>query len=198
VERAMRGDPRIGPRAYLRAGSGFAGGTLARDLAFLSEIGRERHVPTPLFDGTRISNHLHLRWAEHALLSTVEPLRGQSIAVLGLTYKPGTNTLRRSSAVETCRWLSANGARVAAFDPALTDLPDELRTFIDLRVTAEDALRGSSAALVATEWPEFAAITSDDFVGWMKTPVVVDVGRFLEAGLGTDARLRYVAVGRGR
>jgi UDPglucose 6-dehydrogenase len=61
----------------------------------------------------------------------------------------------------------------------------------------EAALRGASAALIATEWPEFASIRGDDLVRWMEHPVVLDPGRFLESHLARDKRIRYLGVGRG-
>src|SRR5262245_25387068 len=123
-------------------------------------------------------------------------VRGRPVAILGLTYKPGTDTLRGSGAVETSRWLGEHGARVAAFDPAVRDLPADLTAVITLCASAKDALQGADAALVATEWPEFAAISADDVVGWMRQAVVLDPARFLQTQLGADHRIRYVAIGR--
>ena len=94
VERALKSDVRIGPRAYVRAGGAYAGGTLARDVSYLIEQGEARGHRMPLFHGVRDSNDLHRGWAYDALVRTVGQLSGHSIAVLGLTYKPGTDTLR--------------------------------------------------------------------------------------------------------
>jgi len=196
VERGLKSDARIGPRAYLRPGHAFAGGTLARDLSFLMEIGLRERLPTHLFSAVRQSNEAHKNWARHRLMDIFADLHERSIAVLGLTYKPGTDTLRRSSAVETCRWLNERGASVVAYDPVVKRLPSGLAGCIDLRDSLEAVLRGASAALVATEWPEFSSMTADDLVGWMQDPVVLDPGRFLEAQLGRDTRIRYLAVGR--
>lgn len=198
VERALRSDARVGARAYLRAGSAFAGGTLARDLSFLSDIGQKVNVPTYLMDSVRLSNQRHLHWAGDTLKRILGPLAGRTVAVLGLTYKPGTDTLRRSAAVESCNWLVSEGASVRAYDPVIRSLPPELAGVIELKATARDAVMGSDAMFVATEWPEFTRIPADDLLGLMRQPIVVDPGRFLEASLGTDDRLQYVAVGRYR
>jgi UDPglucose 6-dehydrogenase len=122
-------------------------------------------------------------------------LSGHSIAVLGLTYKPGTDTLRRSPAVELCQRLVATGARVIAYDPSVKTLPPELLLEIDLAKTATDALRDASAAVIATEWPEFRALTPEAFVGDRPSGIVLDAGGFLASALGHDPRIRYTVVG---
>lgn len=196
VERGLKSDARIGPRAYLRPGGAYAGGTLARDVAFLIEIGRSEALPTHLMSAVHESNEAHKQWPRRRLLEVIGDVRDRSIAILGLTYKPGTDTLRGSSAVETSRWLREQGASVAAYDPAVKTLPPDVEALVDLRPSAKDALQGADAALVATEWPEFGDISADDLVRWMKHPVVLDPSRFLQSRLGADGRIRYLSVGR--
>ncbi len=142
----------------MRPGGAYAGGTLARDVSYLIEQGEARGCTMPLFRGVRDSNDVHRGWAYDALVRLLGPLAGHSIAVLGLTYKPGTDTLRRSPAVDLCLRLVATGARVIAYDPAVKTLPRELAASIELADTAHDALRGASAAVIATEWPEFRTL----------------------------------------
>ena len=129
-------------------------------------------------------------------MEIIGDVRHKAIAILGLTYKPGTDTLRGSSAIETSRWLKGRGASVAAYDPAVRTLPAEVKAFVDLRRSAQDALQGADAALVATEWPEFGSISADDLVRWMKHPIVLDPARFLRTQLGVDKRIRYLSVGQ--
>lgn len=196
VERGLKSDVRVGPKAYLRPGNAFAGGTLARDLSYLMEMGEREGLPTHLIAAVQQSNEAHKEWPRRRLIEIFGDLQSRSIAILGLTYKPGTDTLRRSSAIETCKWLSGQGASVVAYDPGVRKLPAELGAFIDLRPSVEHAVRGSAAVLIATEWPDFTSIKPDDLVGWMVQPVVLDPGHFLEANLGRDRRIRYLSVGR--
>ena len=197
VERGLKSDIRIGARAYLRAGPSFAGGTLARDVAYLMDIGEREGLPAHLFSAVKLSNDAHKEWPLRRLKELSEGnLQGQRVTVLGLTYKPGTDTLRRSSAVETCRWLHTQGVKVQAYDPAVKSLPDELQAVIQLCVSVDDALRDSMAMLVATEWPEFAALKADTVVKSMRQATVLDPGGFLIKELGADARVRYLTVGR--
>ena len=96
VERALKSESRIGPGAYLKPGAAFAGGTLARDIQFLTDIGEKLNIPTHLLSAVQASNNEHKNWAKRKLKSMLGSLSGKTISVLGLTYKPGTDTLRRS------------------------------------------------------------------------------------------------------
>ena len=126
VEKGLKSDVRIGPRAYLHPGGAFAGGTLARDIQFLRDIARRSNLSLPLITGVKESNDAHRKWVGRKIEAIFDDVRGRTIAILGLTYKPGTDTLRRSSAVELCRWLATRGAVVQAYDPAVHALPGDL------------------------------------------------------------------------
>ena len=144
VERGLKSEHRIGPKAYLSPGAAFAGGTLARDISFLSQIGAKHGKQLHLLHAVRASNDEHKKWLHDKLRHVLGCLKDQTIAVWGLTYKPGTDTLRRSSAVELCRWLLQEGARVQIHDPAVRELPDELAARLRLAPSAADALDGAA------------------------------------------------------
>jgi len=196
VERGLKSESRIGPGAYLGPGAAFAGGTLARDLMFLSQLAEQHQRPARLLAAARTSNDAHKQWAAQRLKLELGDLRERRIAVWGLTYKPGTNTLRRSSAVELCKRLHDEGAIVSAHDPAVTELPPDL-SWLQLAPTALDAAKGASALVVATPWPDYRNITAAQLVDVIDQPVVLDAARFLAVSLGADPRVRYVTVGQG-
>jgi UDPglucose 6-dehydrogenase len=179
IERALRSDPRIGPNAYVKAGPAFAGGTLARDVQFLSAIAEQQRLKAPLIDSIIASNRAHGQWSLDQLRRKLAPLRGKAIAVLGLSYKPGTDAIRRSSSIELVRELLDEGAIVTAFDPAVRTLPRELDTAITLAKDARDALRNADAVVVATEWPEFRELSADDFAQGMAGRLILDPAAFL-------------------
>ncbi len=196
VERGLKSEARIGPRAYLGPGGAFAGGTLARDIAFLMQLGTEQHVPLHLIPGIRASNDEHKNWPRRKLQSLLGDLQGMRVAVWGLTYKPGTDTLRRSSSIELCRWLMEQGALVRAHDPAVKVLPGDLAGVIELCPMAISALENAAALIVATEWPEYRAVPSEVVVrSMLPRPVVIDANRFLARTLGREPRVQYAAVG---
>jgi UDPglucose 6-dehydrogenase len=198
VERGLKSEPRVGPRAYLSPGSGFAGGTLARDVAFLTQTAKQAGIATTLLSAVPVSNDNHKGWPRRKLKEMLGEVSGKTVAVLGLTYKPGTDSLRCSSAVETCLWLSQQGATVRAYDPAINQLPPELSKHIRLCGTTQEALKGADALLVATEWPMFRTMSIDELVREMRAPIVVDPSRFLNMPIDGSSRLHYIAVGKPR
>lgn len=196
VERGLKSEPRIGSNAYLNPGAAFAGGTLARDVAFLERVGAEHNQPTQILSAVLASNLNHRTWVHRKLESLLGHLRDQKVAVWGLTYKPGTNTLRRSDSVELCEWLTSEGAVVQAHDPAINILPDELAERFKLSRTPIAALEGATALVLATGWPEYKTLDAETIVSAMRAPIVIDPNRFLEKTLGSDSRIQYAAVGK--
>jgi UDPglucose 6-dehydrogenase len=194
VERGLKTEPRIGPGAYLSPGAAFSGGTLARDVAFLREMGRAHDRATPLVDGIEASNRAHRGWAQRRLAKELGTLQGRRIAIWGLTYKPGTDTLRGSGSVELCRWLSSAGASVRAHDPAAAELPKDLATV----TRTADPLAAATAAdalVVATEWPLYRAIDANRLAEVMPAGLVLDPNLFLGRLLANDPRFRLISVG---
>lgn len=196
VERGLKSEERIGPKAYLSPGGAFAGGTLARDLVFLKELGEQNGCPTTLLSSVPESNEAHKTWARRRLVGKLDKLAGQVIAVLGLTYKPGTDTLRRSSAVELCRWLVEQGSVVQVHDPAVKSLPSSLAESVSLRNSAKEAIQGSRAMVLATEWPEYREISAGDVLALMTNPLVLDANGFLRPNLENESGIEYIAVGK--
>jgi UDPglucose 6-dehydrogenase len=196
VERGLKSEGRIGPRAYLSPGAAFAGGTLARDLRFLVRRGRDARVHTPLWQGVLDSNEVHKNWLRERVEQLLADIEQPIVAVLGLTYKPGTSTLRRSSAIELCRWLHERGVRVRGHDPAVYALPPELHRVLELTSGPLDALNGTHLAVIATEWPSFRALRSADVNARMRQPRVIDPNHFLADVLGVDPRIHYFATGK--
>jgi UDPglucose 6-dehydrogenase len=196
VERGLKSDARIGDKAYLSPGAAFAGGTLARDLSFLEDIAAEHNFTAHLLRAVRASNDNHRQWASRRISAVLGGLSGLVIAVWGLTYKSGADTLRRSSSIEFCEWLIRNGARVHAHDPAIKALPAALAAGICLSGTPLEALRGASALVVSTSWPEYAAISATDIVTQMPSGVILDPARALAEEVAENPGIRYFTVGR--
>lgn len=194
VERGLKSEVRIGPRAYLRPGGAFAGGTLARDLVFLSQSGAEHHLALPLINGVFQSNLAHKSWAYRRLRDFLGDLSGKTILLLGLTYKPGTSTLRRSSAMELCEQLLADGAQVRAIDPQAEELPAHLTAKVTRFASLSEALAKADAAVVTTEWPEFRQISANDCRSLMNRALILDANSFLAAQL--SELHEYYAVGK--
>ena len=195
VERGLKSESRIGAKAYLGPGGAFAGGTLARDIAFLAKIGQEHGLPMHLFPAIRASNDAHKNWPRRRLTQLLGGLRQKTIAVWGLTYKPGTDTLRRSSAMELCQWLIEQGAQVQAHDPLIQQLPEAYNA-VQLCRSALESARQADALVIATEWPDYRALCMPEVLAVMRRPLVLDANRFLSAALEGQSKVMYVTVGK--
>ena len=151
VVTALRADPRVSPTAPLRPGPAFSGATLARDLAALRDLG-SRYGRPGLFDAVIQANERHagiaLTWLEDALAT----LSGARIAVAGLTYKPGTSTLRDSLPLRLISQLLERGATVAAWDPAAE--PFEPPAGLTRAASFEASVEGADALAVMTALPQ--------------------------------------------
>ncbi|MHB8138581.1 MAG: UDP-glucose dehydrogenase family protein [Smithellaceae bacterium] len=194
VERGLKTETRIGPKAYLSPGGPFAGGTLARDIEFLGVVSRAKQLATPLLSSVRVSNDEHKNWIRRKLLARLGNLRGATVAVWGLTYKPGTDTLRRSLAVELCDWLIEQGATVHVHDPVVRQLPERWSGRVISYVRALDAVAGADALVVGTEWPEFREKAAELLSAASPNLVVIDANRHLQSAVASLG-LEYIAVG---
>ncbi|HEX4583510.1 MAG TPA: nucleotide sugar dehydrogenase [Burkholderiaceae bacterium] len=194
VERGLKTESRIGPKAYLTPGAAFSGGTLARDVEFLKAVSASGRLQSPLLSAIRASNDQHKQWARRKLEESLGDLKGRTVAVWGLTYKAGTSTLRRSLAVELCDALLGQGVRLQVHDPAAEALPSEWAGRVRRTADPVEALANAQALVVATEWPEYRQIPLDSISKLAPGLVVVDANRFL-ASWSAIASIRYLAVG---
>jgi UDPglucose 6-dehydrogenase len=194
VERGLKTEGRIGPKAYLSPGGPFAGGTLARDIEFLGVASKARQLGTPLLSSVRASNDEHKNWVRRKLLQCFPDLQGIKVAVWGLTYKPGTDTLRRSLAVELCDWLIAKDASVHVHDPVVQHLPERWTGHVMNHIDALEAVRNADALVIGTEWPEFRQEAAELVSVASPHLVVIDANRHLQTVLANTG-LTYIAVG---
>ena len=196
VETGLKSETRIGPAAYLSPGAAFAGGTLARDIEFLKDIGSSNNLVNPLISAVRKSNDEHKKWIQRRLFAVLGGLKGKRVAVWGLTYKPGTNTLRRSLSVEMCNWLQEQGAEIAVHDPSKCELPDNWLGEVVRSKTPLEALEGACALVIATQWPEYREINVSDVENIAGQVAVFDSNRFL-SDFNKSSVISYYSVGVG-
>jgi UDPglucose 6-dehydrogenase len=193
VEKGLKTESRIGPKAYLRAGSAFAGGTLARDVLCLSQIGRKMKSNPILLPSIYRGNQFHGKWLQNKLCALFPSLKNRKICVWGVTYKPGTSTLRRSQAVSLIQWLYHRQAKVRFHDPHAEALPP-LRGVI--RVSDPlSALKGADVLLIATPWTEYREIPFRKIAKCLKGKTLLDPNGFLEVSTSALDGLNYHRVG---
>jgi UDPglucose 6-dehydrogenase len=194
VERGLKSEIRIGPKAYLSPGAAFAGGTLARDISYLTKISKGFELKSLLLNAVKFSNDEHKNWAKRKIELCCSTLAECNITIWGLTYKPGTNTLRRSMAVELCEWLIMQGASINVHDPVVKDLPESWSGKVKVFENAVEALEGAQILVLSTEWPIYKEIDSDSIAQVTNNLIIIDANHFLSQ-IAKDSRFKYFAVG---
>jgi UDPglucose 6-dehydrogenase len=198
VGEILRLEPRIGVKALLLPGLGFSGGTLARDMQTLRRLGREHGLPTLLLDGAWAANTEQNRLVVRKLARALPKLAGARVAVLGLTYKADTSTLRRSAALEVVADLTAAGAIVSAHDPRADR--DELSACsgFSFHEDALDAITGAAALVLMTPWSDYRRLDFTEVRQRMTGRYVLDTAGLWSADVLTGMGFAYDDIGRGR
>jgi len=196
VAAALKADSRIGQKALVRPGLGFAGGTLARDLRVLQEVGGKYEYETSLIDGVLIVNERQNNSIVDRLQRVMGPLNGKMISIFGLTYKAGTSTLRRSAALEIIKRLKGEGALVRAYDPRVS-LSEESALGINMSLDPYSACEKSDALVIVNDLPEFTELDFVKIRNVMKAPFVFDTQNLLEQSKVAASGMKYIGLGRG-
>jgi UDPglucose 6-dehydrogenase len=176
VADALGLDDRIGER-FLRSGLGWGGSCFPKDTKALIAAAREAgYDPTLLEAAVEVNDRQPERLL--SLLDDYVDVSGHRVAILGLSFKPGTDDVRNSRAIPVIEGLQDRSAEVVAYDPAAAENMAERFPEITYVDSARDALDGASAALVTTDWEEFAELNAE--FNAMETPVVVDGRNVIE------------------
>jgi UDPglucose 6-dehydrogenase len=195
VARGMGLDKRIGP-SFLNAGLGFGGSCFPKDTQALKQLAGNSGYHFQLLTSVIEVNELQKRRVMKKLEKHLGSLVGKTIVLLGLAFKPNTDDMREASSLVLAARLQSEGATVRAFDPVAEDRARELLPAVELAASAEDALRGADAAVLVTEWPEFAELDWAAIAGEMATPVLIDGRNFLDAARMREAGFTYEGIGR--
>ncbi|MFH1657318.1 MAG: nucleotide sugar dehydrogenase [bacterium] len=193
VAEGMKSDKRIGQYAFLNPGLGFSGGTLARDLRILEGIGKREKVKTRMVKAILTVNQEQ----NEKIIKKIKKIFGSisklNIAILGLTYKPGTSTLRRSAALEIAKKLILQKANVRAFDPMV----GTQKTIKGLNVLQSpyEVAKDSDLLLLITEWPEFKDLNFSEIKKTMRKPIIMDCKNFLDSEAVKKIGFNYYGVG---
>jgi UDPglucose 6-dehydrogenase len=197
IAAALRSDERISPKMPLLPGLGFAGGTLTRDLKILKSLGEMHGRETPLIDGVLRVNQQQNRVVVRKLCKIYGSLENVTVGILGLTYKPGTSTLRRSAALEIIQDLTSAGVTVKAYDPKAE--PAEIQQHHEFEFCPDPytVAEGVDALVIVTEWPEFKELDFDLIRSRMKKPVLIDTKNMLDDKQMLEKGFIYLGIGRG-
>ena len=204
VARILKMDKRIGEKAFLSPGLGFAGGTLGREIRALQKLAITRQISTPLLDAVWEINAERPQLVSRRLRAALGTLEGHQIGILGLTYKAGTSTLRRAISLEIIRDLIEQGASIKAFDPLanlseVNDTSTALSTGLPpMEVCCDpyNAAEGSSAIVLITEWTNIESLDFKRLRGLMCGDVFLDTRNLFDPNRMAQAGFRYFGIGR--
>jgi len=193
VARGMGLDRRIGEK-YLHPGIGFGGSCFPKDISFLKLLAGNSGYHFQLLNSVIEVNELQKRRVVSKLEKHLGSLRGKTVALLGLSFKPNTDDLREAPSIVLASRLLAEGADVRAWDPVVD--PDERLKGVELAGTMLDAVRGADAAVIVTEWGELRSLASKDVREVMRTPLIIDGRNLLDPVAARAAGFAYEGIGR--
>jgi len=189
-------DKKIAPRC-LQPGAGMGGVFAESDMDSLSQLAQSHGVSLKVLSAARDVNHLLADRLVEKIAVALNSVENKEVGILGLAFKPNTNSVAGSSSVRLAESLVSKGARVRAYDPvAIPEAKTQLSVPVRFCDSAYAVAEGSDALVVGTGWPEFRALDFDRIKHLLKNPVIVDTKNLLDStrlrALGFD----YVGVGR--
>jgi UDPglucose 6-dehydrogenase len=200
IREVVRGfglDSRIGPR-FLNAGVGWGGSCFGKDLAALIDVAHEYGYEPHLLKSTVEVNRRQRMLVVKKLQETLKIIKGRTIGLLGLAFKPDTDDLRDAPALEIARQLLEMGAHVKAYDPVANEA--SRKQFANLKIEycadSESLAAGCDALVVVTEWDQFQNLNAQEIGNLMNNRVLIDGRNVMDRETFEAAGFRYCGVGR--
>ena len=186
-------DRRLGPH-FLRAGIGYGGSCFPKDSLALKQLASNSGYHFQLLSAVIEVNELQKRRVIGKLKRHLGQLRGKTVALLGLAFKPDTDDMREAPSVVLASRLLAEGADVRAWDPVADGR--NLPKGVEIADTVLDAVRGADAAVIVTEWGELRDLARDEVREAMANPLIVDGRNLLDPEQARSAGFAYEGIGR--
>jgi UDPglucose 6-dehydrogenase len=187
-------DNRIGPR-FLQAGLGYGGSCFVKDVRALIQTMKEHGCEADLFEAVDRINVRQIHYFRDRMLEQLGSLKGKTIAVWGLAFKPKTSDMRNAPAIRLVEELQALGARVKGYDPeSMEEARKEMK--IEFCKDAYDTAKGADAIVLATEWNEFRELDFDKVKSLVKRPIIFDGRNIYDPKELRSKGFAYVGIGR--
>lgn len=188
-------DNRIGPR-FLQAGMGYGGSCFPKDVKALSELMKQNKVKDKLLSAVNTINEDQRKFIFQKIKKLISPLKGKSVAVWGLAFKPKTDDIREAPSIDIIRELQKSGAKIRAFDPVAKINAKKVLKGITFCSDPYSTVKGCDALLVATEWNEFRVLDFEHVKRLLKQPNIIDGRNIYEPDEMRKAGFNYLGVGR--
>lgn len=195
VARGMGLDERIGPK-FLHPGPGFGGSCFPKDARAVAQIARDQGIEFEIMEAVlRVNEGTKVRMVEK-VSQAFAGLDDKTVCVLGLSFKPETDDIRESPALEIVDHLLAAGAKVRVFDPVAMPECRPLWPDVYFAETSYDAAKGADGVVIATEWNQFRALELGKLKKLLSRPLIVDLRNIYEPAKMQSAGFEYISVGR--
>jgi UDPglucose 6-dehydrogenase len=195
VARGIGLDARIGTR-FLQAGIGWGGSCFGKDTAALVSTASEYGLDMSIVKAARHVNQHQRERVVEKLLGELKILKGRTIGLLGLAFKPHTDDLREAPALDVARLLLERGARVKVHDPVAMKRFKKEHSGLDVALSsdAQEAARDADAVVLVTEWPQYLDLDWEALAAVMRTPILLDTRFALDRARVTKAGFRYLTL----
>jgi len=197
VARAMGLDGRIGKK-FLHPGPGYGGSCFPKDTRALLRMAEDRGYPFKVLNSVIEVNEEQKKRMVGKIKGIVGDLRGKTIGILGLAFKPNTDDIRESSAITIIEGLLAEGAKVKAFDPAAMEETRAVFPNIEFGKDSYDMAKGCDALVLVTEWNQFRRLDLERIKSLLKSPVFIDLRNVYDPEQMRRVGFKYTCVGRSR
>jgi UDPglucose 6-dehydrogenase len=195
VARGMGMDNRIG-RKFLHPGPGYGGSCFPKDTRAFTKVGDKYGIDTLVVDAVIKANDLQRQAMLPKIERLVGDLNGKQIGVLGLSFKPETDDMRESPAIDIIKEMQNRGARVKAFDPVAMDEAKHCLPDIEYAADEYEAIRDADALVIITEWNQFRALDLEKIKQLLKAPKIADLRNIYEPKDMLELGFEYIGVGR--
>lgn len=199
ITEGMGLDKRIGPR-FLEAGLGYGGSCFPKDTKALDQIaGNHGHDFELLRSVIKVNTAQRQRFIEK-IEKVLGTIKGKTIGILGLSFKPNTDDMREAPSIDIINWLIGEGAKIKAYDPAALDRAKAIfgSKMIAYCKDAYEVANGSDALIIATEWAEFRDLDLEQIRAVMAAPVIFDGRNIYDKDKIQKLGFSYISIGRGK
>jgi UDPglucose 6-dehydrogenase len=195
VARGMGMDNRIG-RKFLHPGPGYGGSCFPKDTRAFTKVGDQFGIQTMVVDAVIEANERQRQAMVPKIQKLVGDLEGKQIGVLGLSFKPETDDMRESPAIDIIKEMQKLGAKVKAFDPVAMEEAKHCLDDVEFATDEYDAIRDADALVIITEWNQFRALDMEKVKSLLKAPKIADLRNIYEPKDMRELGFDYVGVGR--
>ena len=196
VARGIGLDNRIGSK-FLHAGPGYGGSCFPKDTLALLKTAQDYEAPQRIVEAVAYVNDQRKRAMGRKVIQAMGgDVRGKTVAILGLTFKPNTDDMRDSPAIAVIQTLQDAGASIRAYDPEGTEQAQKVLENVTYCTGPYQAMDGADALVIVTEWDAFRALDLERAKGLLSAPIMVDLRNIYPRAMVEEAGFSYTAVGR--